>query len=220
MMTSSQNQQVINDGHINFIDGFALFVASLVGFKFIFALMYTLKWNCRQWTRPYYRKGKFDIAEEFKRLRKDRNGAYSTDEDDDDDEEKIFNAKETGGSVNMIFEKKADGSISYKENKDIDDSDNDDEEFADAVEEEIEDRQQQSMRVSQQRFSRLYNNGSRPSATEGTIMKKLDETNTTVMHNMTNNTHNQSKMHGTSTVMMHAGNANGLMDTNNNPVNN
>lgn len=96
-----------------------------------------MKWNCRRCTKSYYRKGNFDIAEEFKRLRKDRKGAYSTDEDDDDDEqqEKVFGSKETN-SGNNVFDQKADGSMSIRENPDIDDSDNDDDEFDDAVEEE------------------------------------------------------------------------------------
>jgi len=60
-------------------------VASLVAFKFIFALIYTLKWNCRRCRNSYYRNPKFNLNEEFKKkMRKDRSGAYSTDEDEDD----------------------------------------------------------------------------------------------------------------------------------------
>lgn len=85
-LTSSSNEQVINDGHVRFIDGFALFVAGLVVFKFIFALIYTLKWNFRRCCKSYYGKAKgIDISEEFRKLKQDRNAAYSTDEDDDDD---------------------------------------------------------------------------------------------------------------------------------------
>jgi hypothetical protein len=62
-----------------------MFVGSLVLFKFIFALIYTMKWNCRSWCNKYYRKSKIDVADEFKRLKKERGGAYSTDEDDDDE---------------------------------------------------------------------------------------------------------------------------------------
>jgi len=83
-LTSSQNEQVINDGRITFIDGFSMFVAGLVAFKFVFALIYVLKWNCRRICCAYYRKGKFDVAEEFKKQRKAKDGNISTDEDDDD----------------------------------------------------------------------------------------------------------------------------------------
>jgi hypothetical protein len=77
--------QVQNDGSIGFIDGFALFIASLIVFKFFFALLYTTKWNYRIITNSYYKKGKLDIAEEFKKQRKLRNGGLSTDEDEDDE---------------------------------------------------------------------------------------------------------------------------------------
>lgn len=94
-------------------------------FKFVFALIYILKWNFRQWTNPYYRKGKTDVNEEFKKLRKDRNGAYSTDEDDDE-EGGVFGKNENVGSDGHIFGEKGDGDITMRENPDIDDSDNDD----------------------------------------------------------------------------------------------
>lgn len=84
-----------------------------------------MKWNIRTWTNPYYRKSKNDIADEFKRLNKNRSGAYSTDEDDDEDSEKVFGVKETV-SVNKMFDEKVDGNLTFRENADIDDSDNDD----------------------------------------------------------------------------------------------
>ncbi len=76
----------VNDGSFGFVDGFAMFVAFLVIFRFVCALIYTLKWNFRTWTNPYYRKSNTDVAEEFKRLRKNRNGALSSDEDEDDED--------------------------------------------------------------------------------------------------------------------------------------
>ena len=84
-LVNGQNKQVINDGKITFLDGYALFIASLVLFKFIFGLIYYLKWNFRFLCNSYYRASKIDVGEEFKKLRKDRNGAFSTDEDEDDD---------------------------------------------------------------------------------------------------------------------------------------
>lgn len=159
-LTSSSNQQTINDGNIRFIDGFALFVAGLVVFKFIFALIYTLKWNFRNcFKSSKYGKNKVDIAEEFRKLKQARNGAYSTDEDDDDDatggvDMESHALKSSLNHNNQIFEKDQRGDIvGYKENKDIDDSDNDDMEFDDPVEEEQEDILQSSMRKSSKRVA-------------------------------------------------------------------
>lgn len=68
-----------------------------------------MKWNCRYWTKPYYGKSKNDVAEEFKKLRKDRNGAYSTDEDEDDDN---FGGKlEKNAEGQKIFVEDVDGDI-------------------------------------------------------------------------------------------------------------
>ena len=83
-LSTGTNVTVINRG-INFLVGYALFVAGLVTFKFVFALLYTLKWNCRYWFKPYYRKSTVDVADAFKNMRKDKNGAISTDEDEDED---------------------------------------------------------------------------------------------------------------------------------------
>lgn len=102
-ITTGQNVTTINNGDITFLDGFALFVAGLIIFKFIFALIYVTKWNFRQWTNPYYRKAKIDMNQEFKRIRRDKNGAYSTDEDEDDEEGNIFGKKEEVGESGHIF---------------------------------------------------------------------------------------------------------------------
>lgn len=61
-----------------------------------------MKWNIRRWTNPYYRNPPFDLNQEFKRMRNDRNGAYSTDEDEDD-EDAIFGKDETVGEGGKIF---------------------------------------------------------------------------------------------------------------------
>ena len=63
--------------------------------------MYYLKWNFRLFFRPYYRKSKNDVADEFKRLRKDRNGQYSTDEDEDDQDYEPRLGKDQSG-VQML----------------------------------------------------------------------------------------------------------------------
>lgn len=88
------NVTTLNDNALTFTFCFTLFMAGLTVFKLFFALLYTIKWNCRQCCCPYYRKSKGDVAEEFKRIRKDRNGAVSSDEDEDD--EKVFNMDAEG----------------------------------------------------------------------------------------------------------------------------
>jgi hypothetical protein len=145
-VNTGSNVTVINRD-FTFLDGFALFVASLVTFKFVFALVYTLKWNFRRWTNPYYRNPPFNLNEEFKKMRRDRNGAYSTDEDEED-EDAVFGKNETVGEGGKVFDKKTDGSFSVRENTEIDDSDNDDMEFDDAHDEEHEDRILMSQRRS------------------------------------------------------------------------
>lgn len=88
---------------------------------------------------PYYKKSPYDVNEDFARIRRDRNGAYSTDEDEDadgDEEENIFAKKEEVGESGHFFKKKDNGDISIRNNLEIDDSDNDDDEFDDAKEEE------------------------------------------------------------------------------------
>lgn len=75
---------------MTFLDGFAAFVASLVFFKFMFALIYVLKWNFRTWCNQYYKKGKEDVSDNFKRMRKNPDFAYSSDEDDENDPNKSY----------------------------------------------------------------------------------------------------------------------------------
>ena len=68
------------------------------------------------------------MADEFKRIRKDKDAAMSSDEDDNDD--KVFNMDEEGDPVVLVT----------AGNPEIDDSDNDDVEFEDAKEEEAHDK--------------------------------------------------------------------------------
>lgn len=135
---------VVNDGTMGFLDGFSLFISGIIVFKFIFALFYTLKWNFRTWCKPYYRKSKTDVNEEFKRIRKDRNGAVSSDEEEPEEEQ----SKKTGDLDAMksynVFDQDGEGNPVMKDAKnagEIDDSDNDDEEFEDAKAEEEGDKE-------------------------------------------------------------------------------
>ena len=124
---------VLNEG-MTFTVGFTLFMASIVIFKLLFSTIYCLKWNFRQCCSSDYKKSKGDVAEEFRRIRKDKDAAMSSDEDDDD--EKVFNMDEEGNPV-VIMPSAGD--------HEIDDSDNDDVEFEDAKEEEHHDKTIESM---------------------------------------------------------------------------
>lgn len=99
-------------------------------------------------------------------MRKDRNGAYSTDEDDDE-EGGVFGKNENVGSDGHIFGDKGDGDITMRENPDIDDSDNDDQEFEDAAEEEQQDKILESIRKSKN----ISGMGMK-SSLDGTVMKR------------------------------------------------
>jgi hypothetical protein len=113
---------------MNYVIGFTLFMAGIVSFKLIFSLLYCLKWNVRQCCCPYYKKSSGNVADEFRRLRKDKKAAYSSDEDED---ENLFNTDEEGNPI-VVAE--------TVDNNEIDDSDNDDVEFEDPREEEIHDK--------------------------------------------------------------------------------
>ena len=128
-ITGGTDTKIVNDGSMNFLDGFSLFVSGLILFKFIFALIYTLKWNFRTWTNPYYRKSNTDVAEEFKRLRKDRNGAISSDEEEEENESSKKTADLDPLKSYNNFSQDGDANPYTKDNAaqgEIDDSDNDD----------------------------------------------------------------------------------------------
>jgi len=61
-------------------------MAGLVVFKFLFALLYSVKWNCRQMCSSRYRKSKVNVEKDFKRI-KAKNDNCSTDEDEDFNDE-------------------------------------------------------------------------------------------------------------------------------------
>ena len=73
--------------HLTFLDVFSAFLASIVLFKFLFALLYQLKWNLRRCCCKYYRKSNKDVVVEFRRIKKDKQAHYSTDEDLEDGDE-------------------------------------------------------------------------------------------------------------------------------------
>lgn len=136
---------------VSFLDGFAIFVSSLVLFKFFFALLYQLKWYVRLCCKADYKKNKIDIQQAFKKLKKKRNPNMSTDEEEDEEAEMDYQEEEEG----------AVGASENKPSKDITihidhiDSDDDDQEFDDADHEEEEDRLQEMIQKSQSSNQRL-----------------------------------------------------------------
>jgi DNA-directed RNA polymerase delta subunit len=142
--SGGSDTKIVNDGTMGALDGFSLFISGLIVFKFIFALIYTLKWNFRTWFSQYYRKSKIDVNEEFKRIRKDRNGAISSDEDEVDDDGSKKTADVDPMKSYNVFDQDVEGNPVMKVTQnaaEIDDSDNDDEEFEDAHEEEEADKE-------------------------------------------------------------------------------
>jgi hypothetical protein len=85
-LVDSEGAQII-DGTINFLDGFALFVAALVIFKFVFAAIYVIQWNLRFCCNPAFKSNKIDVPTAFKKIRKDKNAQESSDEEDEFNEE-------------------------------------------------------------------------------------------------------------------------------------
>ena len=88
-----------------------------------------MKWNFRTSLDPYYRKSKTYVAEEFKRLRNDRNGAVSSDEEEDENEYSKKTADLDPMKSYNVFTQDGDGNQYAKEPvplAEIDDSDVDD----------------------------------------------------------------------------------------------
>lgn len=81
MSVVNVNVQVKNDG-IHFLDGFAIFVASLVLFKFFFALIYQISWTFRK-CRKDNKKHKVSVKDQFKLMKEDPNFQYSSGEEED-----------------------------------------------------------------------------------------------------------------------------------------
>lgn len=69
-------------GNFGFLSGFAVFVATMTLFKFIFAAAYLFKWFLRSFDKAYQASGK-DLNKIFHRMKRDPEAAYSTDEDTD-----------------------------------------------------------------------------------------------------------------------------------------
>jgi len=85
LVANQTNATVINDGTVGFLAGFSLFVAGLMAFKFLFALLYNIKWNLRMCCCPYYRKSKVSVSSAFIELRKKKDGLSSDEEGNEND---------------------------------------------------------------------------------------------------------------------------------------
>jgi len=85
MIVVQGNVQIVNDGHVYFLQGFSLFIASLVLFKFFFALIYLIFWQVRICRKKEFQKYHIDEEEEWEKVKKDRNAYESSSENDDEE---------------------------------------------------------------------------------------------------------------------------------------
>lgn len=59
----------INDGSMTFLQGFAIYLASLVVFRLFFAILHIIKFKCRACCVDKYKTYVFDMQEEFANMR-------------------------------------------------------------------------------------------------------------------------------------------------------
>ena len=83
------NTDVINDGTLNILTGFAIYLASIVVFRVTFALCYVCKWNCRYCCNKKYQFPEINLEAKFKEYKKQA----TTGEESTDDEEILAQAK-------------------------------------------------------------------------------------------------------------------------------
>lgn len=60
-----------------------MYLASVVIFRVVFAVMYVIKWQWRYWRNPKYQINEYNLEREFKRLKKDADAAESSDDVED-----------------------------------------------------------------------------------------------------------------------------------------
>ena len=54
------------------LEGFSMYLASIVIFRVVFALLYVLKWQWRYAFNPKYQIAEYNLEREFKKLKKDK----------------------------------------------------------------------------------------------------------------------------------------------------
>jgi len=68
----SGDEYDVNSGKFTVLDGFSMYLAGIVIFRVIFALLYVLKWQCRYAFNPKYQIAEYNLEREFKMLKKDK----------------------------------------------------------------------------------------------------------------------------------------------------
>ena len=153
----SGDQLEVNDGSFNVLDGFSMYLAGVVVFRVFFGLMYVIKWQCRYCCNKKYKVSEYNLEQQFKKLKKNKENAESSD-DVKDREHLISVAHER----TQILKKKSKRLVRGQQNKKIskktmldetkrllmeedvatqmDDSDDDRLEFVDAEDEEVTDK--------------------------------------------------------------------------------
>ena len=73
----------MNDGSFSVLDGFSMYLASVVIFRVLFATMYVIKWQCRYCRRQEYKVSEYNLERTFKALKKGKEDAESSDDVED-----------------------------------------------------------------------------------------------------------------------------------------
>lgn len=79
-LTGSSDPQYINNGSFGPLQGFTVFLASLVIFRVFFAAIYVCKWKCRYACSKKYRVTEYNLEKNFAKLRADEHEGDSSDD--------------------------------------------------------------------------------------------------------------------------------------------
>ena len=73
----------VNNGDFSVLDGFSMYLAGVVIFRFIFAFMYVIKWQCRYLHSKKYKINEYNLESKFKKLKRNNNAQESSDDRED-----------------------------------------------------------------------------------------------------------------------------------------
>ena len=79
----SGDQYDVNSGKFTVLDGFSMYLASIVVFRVIFAIFYVLKWQWRFAYNKNYQINTYNLEREFKALKKNKDAIESSDDEQD-----------------------------------------------------------------------------------------------------------------------------------------
>ena len=82
-LAASADQYDVNSGKFNVLDGFSMYLAGIVVFRVIFALLYVVKWQWRYARNPNYQVNEYNLERQFKKLKKDKDCQESSDDRED-----------------------------------------------------------------------------------------------------------------------------------------